>query len=99
MKSPGQQFASARVPYQFLVPQGDGQFNDADSVIADLIKNPNEFMTEYDVKEATFSFVELAGTASDLMLFLWRRIPADRLDAVRGDRDVLDRYFTLVPPV
>jgi uncharacterized protein (TIGR03083 family) len=42
--------------------------------------------------------VELAGTASDLMLFLWQRIPADRLE-VTGDRDVLDRYFTLVPPM
>jgi uncharacterized protein (TIGR03083 family) len=42
--------------------------------------------------------VELAGTASDLMLFLWQRIPADRLD-LTGDRAVLDRYFTLVPPV
>jgi uncharacterized protein (TIGR03083 family) len=43
--------------------------------------------------------IELAGTASDLMLFLWNRIPADQLDEVKGDRDVLDRYFTLVPPV
>ncbi|MGH8931666.1 MAG: maleylpyruvate isomerase family mycothiol-dependent enzyme [Egibacteraceae bacterium] len=42
--------------------------------------------------------VELAGTASDLMLFLWQRIPADRLE-VKGDQDVLDRYFTLVPPM
>jgi uncharacterized protein (TIGR03083 family) len=42
--------------------------------------------------------VELAGSASDLMLFLWQRIPADWLD-VTGDRDVLDRYFALVPPV
>lgn len=41
--------------------------------------------------------VEMAGTASDLMLFLWQRIPADRLE-VRGDQGVLDRYFTLVPP-
>jgi hypothetical protein len=32
------------------------------------------------------------------MLFLWQRIPADGLD-VRGDRAILDRYFTLVPPV
>ncbi len=43
--------------------------------------------------------VELAGTASDLMLFLWQRLPADRLDKVTGDQAVLDRYFTLVPPV
>jgi uncharacterized protein (TIGR03083 family) len=43
--------------------------------------------------------VEFAGTASDLMLFLWQRIPADQLDEVRGDRGVLDCYFTLVPPM
>ncbi|MEV6670203.1 hypothetical protein [Streptomyces sp. NPDC051162] len=42
--------------------------------------------------------VELAGTASDLVLFLWHRVPADRLD-VTGDRGVLDRYFALVPPL
>ncbi|MCQ8772400.1 maleylpyruvate isomerase family mycothiol-dependent enzyme [Streptomyces telluris] len=42
--------------------------------------------------------VEVSGTASELMLFLWGRIPAGRL-AVRGDRAVLDRYATLVPPV
>lgn len=41
--------------------------------------------------------VELAGTASDLMLFLWDRVPADRLD-VTGDRAVLARYRDLVPP-
>ncbi|WP_414636366.1 hypothetical protein [Actinophytocola sp.] len=42
--------------------------------------------------------VELAGTASDLMLFVWQRIVADRL-AVTGDAAMVDRYFTLVPPV
>ncbi|MFI7704592.1 maleylpyruvate isomerase family mycothiol-dependent enzyme [Nonomuraea sp. NPDC049480] len=42
--------------------------------------------------------VELAGTASDLMLFLWQRIPADALD-VQGDKSLLDRYFVLVPPI
>ncbi|MEU0933820.1 maleylpyruvate isomerase family mycothiol-dependent enzyme [Embleya sp. NPDC005971] len=42
--------------------------------------------------------VELAGTASDLALFLWGRLPVDRL-TVTGDRDTADRYFTLVPPV
>lgn len=44
------------------------------------------------------SDVELAGPASDLMLYLWHRLPADHLD-VKGDQSVLDRYFTLVPPV
>jgi uncharacterized protein (TIGR03083 family) len=43
--------------------------------------------------------LELTGTASDLMLFLWQRLPADRLDGVRGDPAMADRYFTLVPPV
>ncbi|HEX3593429.1 MAG TPA: maleylpyruvate isomerase family mycothiol-dependent enzyme [Pseudonocardiaceae bacterium] len=42
--------------------------------------------------------VDLSGTASDLALFLWGRVPADDLD-VDGDLDVLDTYFTLVPPL
>jgi hypothetical protein len=51
--------------------------------------------------------VELSGTAPDLMLFLWHRVPADAgADAeagagrftVHGDASVLDRYFALVPP-
>ncbi|MFG2004682.1 maleylpyruvate isomerase family mycothiol-dependent enzyme [Spirillospora sp. NPDC048911] len=42
--------------------------------------------------------VELTGTASDLMLFLWQRLPADQLE-VDGDPQLPDRYFTLVPPV
>ncbi len=48
--------------------------------------------------------VELTGTASDLMLFLWRRISADAAAGagrftVRGDASLLDRHFVLVPPV
>ncbi|MFC0842958.1 maleylpyruvate isomerase family mycothiol-dependent enzyme [Streptomyces noboritoensis] len=42
--------------------------------------------------------VELTATASDLMLFLWHRIPLDALE-VRGDDSLLDRYFKLVPPL
>lgn len=42
--------------------------------------------------------VEVAGTASDLMLFLWRRISVDALD-VTGDRAMLDRYFELTPAI
>ncbi|MFF0063336.1 hypothetical protein ACFYRC_17650 [Streptomyces sp. NPDC005279] len=44
------------------------------------------------------SDAELAGTASELMLFLWWRIPADRR-RMNGDADVRDRYGALVPPV
>lgn len=42
--------------------------------------------------------VAIAGTASDLMLFLWHRLPARALD-VRGDARLADRYFDLVPPL
>ncbi|MGW2865462.1 maleylpyruvate isomerase family mycothiol-dependent enzyme [Streptomyces sp. NPDC001205] len=42
--------------------------------------------------------VELTAAASDLMLFLWHRIPADGLE-VRGDGALLERYFKLVPPL
>jgi hypothetical protein len=43
--------------------------------------------------------VELYGTASDLMLFLWQRMPAGTGSLLaRGDAALLDRYFALVPP-
>lgn len=38
------------------------------------------------------------GTASDLFLFLWHRLPADHLE-VHGDQRLLARYFELVPPL
>jgi hypothetical protein len=41
--------------------------------------------------------VAVRGTASDLVLFLWQRIPGRRLE-VLGDAALLDRYFELVPP-
>ncbi|MEU3403317.1 maleylpyruvate isomerase family mycothiol-dependent enzyme [Streptomyces sp. NPDC006670] len=41
--------------------------------------------------------VEAAGTAGDLTLFLWQRIPATALE-VTGDPALLDHWFTLVPP-
>jgi uncharacterized protein (TIGR03083 family) len=41
--------------------------------------------------------VAVRGPASDLLLFLWHRIPAERLE-VLGDATLLDRYFELVPP-
>jgi uncharacterized protein (TIGR03083 family) len=41
--------------------------------------------------------VALRGTAEDLFLWLWGRIPADRLDVV-GDTTRLSRYRELVPP-
>ncbi|MGW8378086.1 maleylpyruvate isomerase family mycothiol-dependent enzyme [Streptomyces sp. ODS28] len=43
--------------------------------------------------------LELSGTASDLMLFLWRRIPSHELPSAKGDPSLPDRYFTLAPPI
>ncbi|HEY1575254.1 MAG TPA: maleylpyruvate isomerase family mycothiol-dependent enzyme [Pseudonocardiaceae bacterium] len=42
--------------------------------------------------------VTLAGTASNLALFLWHRLPAAECGEIEGDLAVLDRYFALVPP-
>jgi len=39
----------------------------------------------------------IRGSASDLFLFLWHRIPANRLETF-GDPALLDRYFELAPP-
>lgn len=41
--------------------------------------------------------VTVAGTASDLCLFLWGRLAPGDLD-VEGDGALLSRYFELVPP-
>jgi uncharacterized protein (TIGR03083 family) len=41
--------------------------------------------------------VEVSAAASDLALFLWQRIGAERLN-VTGAASLLDRYFELVPP-
>ncbi|SDC10553.1 maleylpyruvate isomerase family mycothiol-dependent enzyme [Actinokineospora iranica] len=43
--------------------------------------------------------VELAATASDLMLFLWHRLPVTGLGGVTGDASVLARYPALAPPI
>lgn len=62
---------------------------------------PGAWTVRFDGDEVTVTDgpgdVEIAGTASDLALFLWQRLPVDRLD-VRGDAALLDRYFALVPP-
>ena len=42
--------------------------------------------------------IRISGTASDLALFLWRRVAASQLDA-QCDTSLLNRYFALVPPL
>lgn len=42
--------------------------------------------------------VELSGTASDLLLFLWHRVPGEPL-LTSGDAKALQRFHVLVPPV
>jgi uncharacterized protein (TIGR03083 family) len=41
--------------------------------------------------------IEIAGSASDLALFLWQRVVTGNIE-VRGDASLLSRYFVLVPP-
>jgi uncharacterized protein (TIGR03083 family) len=41
--------------------------------------------------------ITISGTASNLVLFLWHRIPAEAL-TVSGDSSLVSRYFELLPP-
>ncbi|MFD0352457.1 maleylpyruvate isomerase N-terminal domain-containing protein [Streptomyces sp. NPDC127110] len=66
---------------------------------------PGTWTVEFDGDEVRLDpddtapvHVEAAGTASDLMLFLWQRIPAEALH-ITGDTALLDHWFTLVPPL
>ncbi len=64
---------------------------------------PGEWLVRFDPEGATVTRehakgdVAVRGPASDLLLFLWQRIPAERLE-VFGDASLLGRYFQLVPP-
>ena len=48
------------------------------------------------IREHAKAGVAVRGSASDLFLFLWGRVPASTLDVV-GDASLLDRYRELVP--
>lgn len=64
---------------------------------------PGEWLVRFDAdgpvvtRQHARGDVAVRGAASDLLLFLWHRIPATRLE-VFGDAALLDRYFELVPP-
>jgi uncharacterized protein (TIGR03083 family) len=61
---------------------------------------PGEWLVRFEGKDVSITRehakgdVAVRGTASDLLLFLWGRIPAERLE-VFGDRAVLDRFRDL----
>ena len=80
-------------------PTGRGEtylFQQADGDGAWLVRFQGEDVSvEQGEGEAD---VVAQGSASDLLLFLWHRIPADRLD-LAGERALLDRYFELAPPL
>lgn len=83
----------------FQGPQGNGEsfhFHRTDGEGEWLVTfNGNEL----EVKQAhAKGDVAIRGSASDLLLFLWRRIPADRLE-VFGDKALVQRYFELLPPM
>ncbi|MDJ1133030.1 maleylpyruvate isomerase family mycothiol-dependent enzyme [Streptomyces iconiensis] len=80
-------------------PPGKGEsygFRQTDGPGAWTVRFDGDTVTH--VRRAAPSDVRLSGTASDLMLFLWGRLPADRLE-IDGERSLIDRYAALVPPV
>ena len=58
-----------------------------------------EFLPEQPVvrREHAKGDIALRGSASDLLLWLWQRMPADQLE-VFGDATLIEHYFRLVPP-
>lgn len=71
--------------YHFHQSDGEGEWM--------IYFEPSELRITRDHSKAD---VELAGTASDLLLFLLGRVPVERL-AVSGASDLIPRYFELVP--
>ena len=63
-----------------------------------------EWLVQFDADATTVTAehakgdVALRGAASDLFLFLWHRVPADRIEVI-GDTALADRWFELVPPI
>ncbi len=78
--------AGAGETYHFYQTDGGGEW---------LVRfNPAEVTVR---RERGDGDVSVRGAASDLLLFLWRRIPAGQLE-IAGDASLLDRFFELVPP-
>ena len=65
---------------------------------------PGEWLVRFQGEGATVTRehakgdVAVRGAASDLLLFLWGRLPGKNLE-VLGDASLLGRYFELAPPV
>lgn len=72
--------------YHFHTTDGEGEWVVRFEPDGDLV-----------TREHARAGVAVRGTTSDILLFLWGRIPAERLE-VLGDAALLDRYFELVPP-
>lgn len=80
-------------------PAGGGEaylFEQTDTDTSWLVRFDGDDVTvEHRGGEAN---VAVRGPASDLLLFLWHRIPAAQLEIV-GDSQLLNRYFELAPPL
>jgi uncharacterized protein (TIGR03083 family) len=72
--------------YHFHITDGEGDW---------IVRFVGEDMTVS--RETGAADVIIQGLASDLLLFLWHRIPAEKLQ-VLGEASFVDRYFDLVPP-
>ncbi len=64
---------------------------------------PGEWLVRFQGEGATVTRehakgdVAVRGAASDLLLFLWGRLPGEQLE-VLGDSSLIGRYFELMPP-
>ncbi len=86
-RRPGETFRQgAGESYHFHRTDGPGEW---------LLRFAGDDMTV--THEHAKADVAVRGTASDLLLFLWGRIPASQLE-VFGDAALLGRYVELVPP-
>lgn len=90
-------------PYRRALLQaapGQGEqygFRPTDSAGAWTVRFDGDTVRLDDAAKTGSNEVEFVGAASDLALFLWGRLSADRLADVRGNPEAIDRYFTLVP--
>jgi uncharacterized protein (TIGR03083 family) len=81
--------------FSLLPSRGESYLLEAtDAALYRLIRfEGNDVKIESGIRDTD---VGLRGSASDLLLFLWHRLPADRLEA-EGNVALLQRFFDLAP--
>src|SRR5260221_2978767 len=55
--------AAALVPYEVYATKGEAKIAQQNHAIEQLLRNPNPHMSQFELLEATFGFLELTGNA------------------------------------